>query len=226
VPPYEPLAPRARWTVVVLALVVAVDLAALGSGIAEHRLLSRAEAGEIVTDSEFDANDSRQAAVGLTQFALLIVAAFFFIRWLHRGYKNLLPLGAAELRFKPGWAIGAWFVPVLNLWRPKQIANDVWRGSAPDHPPGDRAWRKGAVPAVFALWWGLFLASNWTSQVALRLSFLAEEASEFKNATVAYLVSDATDLLAALAAIVVVRRTTARQDERARRLDAGFGAGS
>jgi hypothetical protein len=149
-----------------------------------------------------------------------VAAAFFFIRWFHRAYKNLLALGAGELRFKPGWAIGAWFVPILNLWRPKQIANDIWRGSDPPYPPGNSVWRDGPVAAVFAVWWGLFLVSNWSSQVALRLSISADEAAELQNATIGYLVSDGTDLLAALAAIVLVRRTTARQEERARRLAA------
>lgn len=50
---------------------------------------------------------------------------------------------------------------VLNLWRPEQIANDVWRASAPDYPRGQAsAWRGASVPVVFLLWWGLFIVSN------------------------------------------------------------------
>jgi hypothetical protein len=214
-----------RWAVSILALIALVDLVAIGSGIAEHRMLSRIEAGELVTDSEINANDARQAAIGIAQVVLLVACAVFFIRWFHRAYRNLLPLGAGELRFSPGWAIGAWFVPFLNLWRPKQIANDIWRGSDPGYRSGDWAWRAGGVPALFTFWWGLFLVGNWTGQVAARLSFAAEDASEFQNATVAYLVSDATDVLAVLAAILVVRRTTARQEDRARRVAAGLEPG-
>ena len=33
------------------------------------------------------------------------------------------------LRYGNGWAIGAWFVPILSLVRPKQMANEIWRGS-------------------------------------------------------------------------------------------------
>ena len=183
-------------------------------------MLSRIEAGELVSDADIDANDARQTAVGIAQFALLVVAAFIFIRWFHRAYRNLIALGAGELRFTPGWAIGGWFVPILNLWRPKQIANDVWRGSDPTYETGFLVWRHRGAPAVFAVWWGLFLVANWSSQVALRLSLTADDLSQLRNATTAYLVADGTDALAALAAIVVVRRTTARQEERARRVAA------
>jgi Domain of unknown function (DUF4328) len=209
-----------RWVVAVLALIALVDLAAIASGIAEHRLLSGIEAGEFVTEADVEANDIRQVAVGITQFGLLVACAVFFLRWFHRAYRNLLPLGATELRFTQGWAVGAWFVPILNLWRPKQIANDIWRASDPGYEPGFLVWRAGSVPALYAFWWGLFLGGNWVSQIAARLTFSAEEASELQNATTAYLVSDAADFLAALVAILVVRRTTARQEDRARRLAA------
>ena len=215
-PAYEPLGTRAKWVVVVLVLAVAADLVAIVSGVAEYRLLGRIDAGEFVSDADVDANDMRQAAVGIVQLVLYVVAAFLFIRWFHRAYKNLLALGAGQLRFSPGWAIGAWFVPFLNLWRPKQIANDIWRASDPRYPTGATGWwRDGDVPAVFQAWWALFLLSNWSSQVALRLSLSGEEASELQGATLTYLVSDATDLAAAILAVVVVLRTTARQDQRA-----------
>jgi hypothetical protein len=35
------------------------------------------------------------------------------------------------MRWSAGWAIGAWFVPVLSLVRPKAILNDIWRASDP-----------------------------------------------------------------------------------------------
>lgn len=214
---FESLDRRAKWATAILALVAVVDALALASGIAEYQLLARAERGEFVSFSEADANDLRQAAVGIVQFGLLVVAAVFFIRWFHRAYKNLIPLGAGQLRFGPGWAIGGWFVPILSIWRPKQIANDIWRASDPGYPPGTTAWRAASVPGLFALWWAGFLASNWLSQAGLRLSISAEEVTELQRVTVMYLVADGVDLIAAVLAILVVRWTTARHEERARR---------
>jgi len=70
---------------------------------------------------------------------------------------------------------------------------------------------------VFTLWWALFLISNWLSQGSLRFGADADEISELKTSNVLYLLSDAADIGAAAFAVVVVLRSTRRQEERARR---------
>jgi Domain of unknown function (DUF4328) len=218
---YRPLARRALWAVVALAIAGLVDLVAVWADVAEWRLLERVEQGEDVPLGDLDASDNRMAAIGATQFLLIVVCAFFFIRWLHAAYRNLQVLGAGALRYGPGWAIGAWFVPILNIWRPKQIVNDVWRASDPELPrDAGGQWQGDPVPAFFLVWWLLFLVSGWASNAAFRLAFSDEDAGGLQNSSLAYLVADASSALAALLAIFVVRRTTARQESRATRLAA------
>jgi hypothetical protein len=89
-----------------------------------------------VTLAEVNASDELNAFIGFAQFGLLVLTAILFIRWFRRAYRNVEPLGG-ERRFKTGWAIGGWFVPFLNLWRPEQIANDIWH----------RASRAGTIPS-------------------------------------------------------------------------------
>lgn len=64
------------------------------------------------------------AVVGI----LLAINGFLFfvtfVWWFQRAYRNL-----AKRELHPAWAYVGWFVPVMNLWRPKQIANRIWRGS-------------------------------------------------------------------------------------------------
>ena len=59
---------------------------------------------------------------------VFIATGVFFLFWFHRAYRNLPALGG-DRRYGTGWAIGSWFVPFLNAWRPKQIVNDIWRES-------------------------------------------------------------------------------------------------
>src|SRR5206468_1879963 len=91
---------------------------------------------------------------GISFWAWVICAVVFLV-WTHRTYRNLAPLGVSGLRFRSGWAIGAWFVPVLAIWRPKQIVNDTWRASDRDLPPSAaRAdWGGRRTPALMAAWW-------------------------------------------------------------------------
>ena len=80
--------------------------------------------------------------------------------WTGRMYRNLFALGVEELRFTPGWGVGAWFVPLLNFVRPKQIIDDTWRATSPGAMA--RGWRELPVPATLHVWWGLALLS-WLS---------------------------------------------------------------
>src|SRR3712207_1026141 len=110
-----------------LVVVMVIDLAAVWSGLLELDLLDRLAAGEQVPPDQIDFNDTRQALIGFAQLAFYIVAAIFFIAWFHRGYRNVDAIGPQWRRHGTGWAIGGWFVPILSLWRPKQIVNDMWR---------------------------------------------------------------------------------------------------
>jgi len=65
----------------------------------------------------------------------------------------------AERRFGVGWAIGAWFVPVLNFWRPKQTANDIWSASDPT------AEGKHLGSPLLTWWWLCFLLANWVGWI-------------------------------------------------------------
>jgi hypothetical protein len=56
-----------------------------------------------------------------------------------------------RLRYRQSMAVLAWFIPVGNLYLPKQIANDVWHASS---PAGTMA------PAGrLNLWWCCWLAT-------------------------------------------------------------------
>jgi hypothetical protein len=212
---YEPLRKPAAWAVAALAATAILDLVAAVADWDRYRLLGRIAAGKAVTLAEADASDRLNGVIGIVQLALFVLTAILFIRWFRRAYRNVEPLGG-DPRFSEGWAVGAWFVPILNLWRPKQIANDIWRESGPE--PTER------VPALLTFWWGLFLLGSWIDQLAARLGFGGDSAGELQDATGAYLAGDSLDLVAAALAILVVRRLTARQQELARRRDVAAAA--
>lgn len=56
----------------------------------------------------------------------LVSALFHFVticvcgRWIYVAHKNLPALGAENLRFRPGLAVGSFFIPIYNLWGPFQ----------------------------------------------------------------------------------------------------------
>jgi hypothetical protein len=205
---YEPLDARRQAVVVVFAAIAAISVAAAISDILEIRLMDRIVAGETVTSSEADANDGRQAIMGVLQFGAFIAGAIVFIRWLRAAYRNVDVVDRPQRRYGHGWAIGSWFVPILNLWRPKQIVNDVWRAGAREE--------SDARPGFLLLaWWLLFVISNWVANIAIRSSFGDATPEEVRSGSIAYAVSDGIDIAAAILAILVVRAATGRLDGRA-----------
>ena len=131
---YAPPSGRARAAIILLALTILVNLAAIGSDANEISLLGRLDRGEFVSQDEIDASDNRQAVFGALQFLVLIGAAIPFLMWVHRVARNARALGARDLRFSPGWAVGWYLVPIMQLFRPYQAMKEIWLASDPNVP--------------------------------------------------------------------------------------------
>jgi hypothetical protein len=165
------------------------------------------------------ADDVVQLATFL-QLAVLAVAAVFFVRWVLRSVRNMPALGVEDPRWSPSAAGWAWFIPILSLWRPKQVVNDLWRSADPDlaYPTPGRDWTAAKVPALMQWWWGLWLVGG----LAWRVSGQGRDDSldSFRDADNADIFGNVLMIVAAILAMAVVRRVTARQDERAAALTA------
>lgn len=151
---------------------------------------------------------------------LLLISAGVFIAWFFQAYKNLRRLGVQNMRYRNGWAIGSWFVPILSLFRPKQIANDIWRGSerGTDVHAG---WRSVPVPALVHWWWGLFLAQGlllYASQQTIESGYndlfafgaLENGVSQIKTGATLEIVGTILSIAGVVLAIVFVSRVTDR----------------
>ncbi|HEX9342609.1 MAG TPA: DUF4328 domain-containing protein, partial [Actinomycetota bacterium] len=176
-------------------------------------------------------------ATSTTQVLLFLVTAYLFLVWVRRAYDNLVAFGGRQLRFAPVWASVGWFVPVLGLFRPKQIVDDLWRASDPALPLRDELegaggvggtagrWWQRPVPPLLTWWWYAFLASvlaraTWFATVRAFASLLTLGLSsvlleDLRPSAGVAAVADLLTVAAALLAIGVVNEVTARQEARA-----------
>jgi hypothetical protein len=205
---YIPLRGRVQAVTIVFVILALVCAAAVWSGVLELRLMDRIIAGGEITEAEATSNDDRQRMFGLVQFGLGIAAAVVFIRWLYAAYQNIQIVAPAERRYSPGWAIGSWFVPIMNLFRPKQMVNDVWRAGGKDVQDAQPGW-------LLLSWWLFWLVGNFAVNAAARSYNDAETAEELRTGTILFMISDVMSVVGAVLAIVVVRRASDRLDARA-----------
>jgi hypothetical protein len=210
---YVDLGGRAALAIALLTACIVTSVVLAISTLFEIQLLKDAQGfrgGMVPADWEARtaANDLRQALLGFASTGILIVSAITFIRWLHRAYKNLPALGHTPT-YTPGWAIGAWFVPILNLFRPFQITREVWVASDPSN--GVAEARVPAKAGLVGVWWGAWIISNVLSQIAFRWSLEARTIENYLTADRISLVCTPVDILAGLLAILVVRGIRERQ---------------
>ena len=220
----QPLSQRAQVAAIVLGLVVVGSLVSLWADIGQLDLVNRALGGERVGLAEATRSDDRVTATAIVVFALYVLSAITFLLWYGRAYRNIEAMGVRNPRWSWGWAIGYWFIPIVALFRPKQVVNDIWRGSDPDlATPAPVGWEGRPVHALIHWWWGLWLLSNFVSRFGSGAVFSDDPPTtrQLHDDTVGYIVADVLTVVAAGFAIAVLGLITARQQRRIERFAAG-----
>jgi len=89
---------------------------------------------------------------------LVNVAAYCtFIAWVYVTFRDLAQRGA-RTRYTPGWALGGFFVPLLNFVWPYLVVRDAWRAAAGLREPAGAGGSAGRpTPLVVKLWWALLM---------------------------------------------------------------------
>ncbi|MEE4490856.1 DUF4328 domain-containing protein [Streptomyces sp. BE230] len=197
---------------VLLGSAAVADLLALGAGINSRRVLSGGMADDFLTYDEAagDRADMLYQAAGSLQLLTFLATVVVFIIWFRRVRLNAEVFDPYAHSLRPGWAIGAWFIPIGALWLPHRVASGTWTASSPG---GSN--RLPAPRGLLHAWWAALLCSEVFSRYADQVYSDAEEPDEVLNAFDQVMASDALDIAAAVLAILFVRRLTAMQGERA-----------
>lgn len=211
----------ARAFITLVAIGLVVDVASIVWGVRAYRFFGAVNRGEFVDESEMlvaaGSVDRLGVIVAVPELVIFLTAGIVFIRWFHRAYSNLPALGVPDRRYRMGWAVGGWFTPFVNWFRPKQIHNDVWRASDPALPwPARRElWSQIEVPRSHTAWWVAFLLSGLTGWLATHLMFRATDLGALQLAAVGSVVADLLTMVSAALVIHVVLAVTTRQQVRA-----------
>jgi hypothetical protein len=210
---YFPAQSLAMVVMVCLAVQTLLAVASIGSSLLQVQLLSRMQSGGIWTEEEANLNDLREQAIAVVSIAMGIVTGILFLKYLGRLNHNARAMGADDLSASPGWTIGYFFVPILNLFKPYQILQEIWKASDPE--PGDL--RQGTP--LLGWWWGIRLLDIVANQVAFRLSMQppGEGPAVIETLLTITWISLGAQILDAvlnLLSLFVIRRFQQRQEER------------
>ena len=208
---------KSAWTKILLVAYIA---SVLFASLATWMEISLLQNIEFATDSEISNNES---IVGLSSLITLFVLLGFiitFLMWLHRASSNLASLGYVNQRFSPGWAVGWWFIPIMNLFRPFLVMKEIWKAS---HPENNRLskpesanrlmYQKDELSSdLIGWWWGFWLVSNWIGNAALRGYFRADTAEQLIISNSVQLFVSGADIVAAIMLFLIVNQITNNQE--------------
>lgn len=102
--------------------------------------------------------EAEQLSEGFVSFVLYIAVAsgVLTIVWWYRAYRAVLGSEPVGNRWSPGWAVGGWFIPFVNLVIPKLVLDEIDRISQAVHA-GTTSWRTRARTSLTGWWWGLWV---------------------------------------------------------------------
>ncbi|MFI1651449.1 DUF4328 domain-containing protein [Streptomyces avidinii] len=195
------------------ALVIGVDAFAVYADWNVRSLMERLLADSAaVGDAELEHGYRLTGRAGMIQGQVAIVTGIVFIIWFHRVRTNAEVFAPGADKLRRGWAIGAWFVPLANLLLPYRIAVTTWVSSVPSGAEGhSRRFRLTLVN----LWWGAFVLAKILAWYGGTSYSRAETTEAVRDAATTMLAGDVLDIVAAVLAVLFVRRLTAMQHARA-----------
>ncbi|MFO0916991.1 MAG: DUF4328 domain-containing protein [Planctomycetaceae bacterium] len=204
---------------IAIVVEIAVALIAMVSSLLQVQLLMRAQAGLPISETEGSLNDLREMGVSWLAVVVTIVAGVLFLRYLGRASHNAQVMGANDLSASPGWTIGYFFVPVISLWKPYQITQEIWKASAPEAG----SWRSQLGSSLVGWWWAFHLLDNFASQIVMRLNLqnaMSEipDLARLLNVTWLDFGVSLIDLVLCALAFQLIRKLQARQVARYERV--------
>jgi hypothetical protein len=211
---YKPISDLANWVQALFFISGLAAVVSILSGLMQSKLLNDALNGKYISLAKATANDNREALIGWVQVGFLLIAAILFLVWVHRANKNLHAFKNPALRFSPGWAVGWFFIPIMWLFRPYQVVNEISKASNPDIDPAVNNVNNLPAPAIVAVWWAFFLISNYIGWFAFRYFLQDDTVSDLLNSTYAYMVDDAVNVVGFIITIFLVRTISQSQDKR------------
>src|SRR4051812_14782377 len=117
-----------------------------------------------VSIDEAQRADETVQAVALVLIGFYLAVVVGWLVWFFRMRRNVEAWRPEFQRRGRGWAVGAWFCPIVNYWFPYQIARDVWDDTEQDL---NGTMIRPSRPLLH-IWWLAFVAMSLLDLVVAR----------------------------------------------------------
>ncbi len=220
--PFRPADTISRIAIVLIVVCLIANLLCIAATLSQISLLGSVAGGAVIGIDEAEANDGRYVAANLVALLTIAASGIAFLSWFHRVHSNLPVLAAQSIRFTPGWAVGYFFIPFVNLVRPYQVADEIWKGSDPGRVDGSGI--APASPSIVGWWWAAYILSSLANSVVSRLAVGTERISELIYLSWVEVGATVVLIAAGILLVLVIRNVTKNQSTRYELLQTPQGA--
>ena len=190
------------WVKYFIYIQIVIAVISIVSGIMEYQLLSDFVNGAYVSQADADSSDQRQKIIAISYTVIYILSGILILRWIFISNHNVRQLGAKDMKFSPGWAVGWYFIPIFWLWKPYQAMKEIWKASR-----NPESWKYAEVSATLPWWWFFWLINAFLGQQALRMSLRAqntEQISVLMNLNIMYQSTHVASILLAVTTLILI----------------------
>lgn len=152
------LAVRAKWVRGLLIAYLALGLVALvlqGLLVTNNGPMQTVQIGTDGVAQAMPLLFVLAGAVTLLSFAILIGSIIAISLWVYRAHANLRLAGLDGLNYRPGWAVGSFFIPIVGLIVPFWAMRELYNRSN-----GEEAHFAAVGVGDVSSWWSCYVAGN------------------------------------------------------------------
>lgn len=202
---------RATATIALLWTGLVIEVISIGVTLATADTVQRMSEGVEPSLGDVTAGIALIAAA-LFQMLAYIGTVIAFCIWIHRAASNVASLDTAMLGETPGWAVGWWFIPFANLYKPYVVVRQLWLSSRVEP---DGTYDPASVStSLLPLWWTTWLIGNFAASLSSRF-----DGKDLAQAGIMIgVVGSAAHVIAAVLLMRIIRGIDRGQEDRARRL--------
>ena len=167
-----------------------------------------------------DAPVTEEEALQWSGWAANLVLLVPYLIWLHRTVMNCRAF-SSMMYLKPGLAVGNYFIPFVNLFRPCQDMQEIWRVSG-----NPRGWLKDRGSVLVGVWWVLALVTIGVSIESSALFSTIQSHDDSVLARLFFVITKSVQVLwyiLFVAVVALVMRRQARAISNSRRGDRAAG---
>lgn len=195
-----------NWVEICLWACLCLAVVGIATRIVSHGILTDLRDGTYasaaLSATASEAFDRRERFLNVMELFLFAVTSVLALKWIHRANFNARQLGAEGMRFTPGWAVGSYFIPIVNLWKPYQAMKEIWKASS---SPSN--WQGAPSGALLGIWWFLWLLSTFANYAVLRFFWaIGERIQDFIAANALAAVMDVLEIPLTVSFLILVKK--------------------